>query len=283
MKKDEFKSSGTIGSADVAGLVKNSKETTLDRFRLMLIGPPGEGKTTTALTASEKAPDGMVGNEEWRDLDDLFVVLYDNGGLDTAHDFKLNVPHVDLSNEKAGTIGNLEKKILKMVAKRVEEGQTKTVIFSSLSTRDKIVLSNLQEQYEKFALYNALLANHTQFFNTVRQLPCNVIFEVHGKAVNIIEGDKDGGAAAEAARKTLQAQGLKEGDIKMDITGQAANFYRANMSLILPVASEGPKGKKEYYVYPHGTRNFESKTRFRNLDAKEPAHLQRLFRKIRGE
>jgi hypothetical protein len=258
---------------DEAIRVRDSKDTLLERFRLVLIGPPKEGKSVCAATASELFP-ATFPAPEMVDLRDMFWCLLDNGGLDGFAELNLSVPHMDLSNVNAAYIQQALTAFFEEAQKRVAAGVTKTVVLDSLTALDKLLLARLMKDYEKWGLYQAILAAHLQVFHQAKTLACNVISICHGKMVNMPED------AAAAIKQT--AAGITPGTIELDLSGQVANFYRQSMSLIIPIASKGSAGEEVYNLYPRGVKGFTGYSRFAKLEKEEPAHLGKLFAKIRG-
>jgi hypothetical protein len=250
--------------------VRDSKDTVLERFRLVLVGPPKEGKTFCAATASEHYPESLPA-KEMTNLADMFWCQLDNGGLDGFAEQNLSAPHMDLSNVPAPYLIQALQKFQEIAAERVAAGVTKTVVYDSLTALDKLLLAHLMKDYEKWGLYQAILAKHLQVFQQAKSLQCNVIFVCHGKAVTLPD-------TPEAQVKQV-ASGVTPGTIEMDLSGQVSNFYRQSMSLILPVAE---KAAGEYVICPKGFKGFAGYSRFANLAREEPAHLGKLFAKIRA-
>jgi len=273
------KLAGTVGESikgnplDEILKVRDSKDTVLDNFRLMLVGPPKEGKTFTGFTASEFYPDKLPA-AEMTDLKDLFWCALDSGALDGAKEQNLSIPHMDLSKVPGAYIQQAMRAFAEEARKRVEAGITKTVVYDSLTSLDKLLLARLMKDYEKWGLYQAVLAEHLSVFEMARALNCNVIFICHGKAVM---------ASEDSSMQTKQiAAGITPGTIEMDLSGQIGNFYRGAMSLIMPVACKGSHGNETYHIYPHGAKGFVGYSRFASLEKEEPANLRQLFAKIRG-
>jgi hypothetical protein len=78
------------------------------------------------------------------------------------------------------------------------------------------------------------------------------------------------------------ASGITPGTIEMDLSGQARDFYRQSMSLIMPICEKSIGGEKVRFLYPEGSKGFAGYTRFSGLAKEEPAHLGKLFAKIKG-
>ena len=255
--------------------VRDSKDTLLERFRLTLVGPPKEGKTHCALTASEFFPEeSAFPLTEMVDLQDMFWCLLDNGGFDGLAERRLSVPHIDLSNVPPELIIVAIRKFTDTARERILAGVTKTVVYDSLTALDKLLLTRLMKDYEKWGLYNALLAEHLKIFTAAKSLACNVILICHGKYVT---------PAEDAAGQGRQmAAGVTPGTIEMNLSGQIADFYRQSMSLIMPVSDKGRGADRSFWIHPHGAKGFAGYTRFAGLEKEEPAHLGKLFAKIRG-
>lgn len=265
-------------------LVQASSELTLKNWRMLLYGPPKHGKTFCALTASEKFPD-VEDLSEYDgpplELDDLLFLLSDEGGLDGLAEYNITVPVIDVSREGGGLIVNsLIPKIHKEIEERVKKGVTKTVIVDAISTFDRIFKAYQADQFpdprHQAQMYGAILGNHMKLFGSLKRLDCNVLIVAHAKFLI------DLGDANQAAKKSATSM-PGQSDVVPDITGAAGRYYPAAVSFQVPLLSRKmPGGKVKRTLYPLGLGRYEAGTRFtRHLDKEEPAHIQKLLRKIR--
>ena len=262
--------------ASVASLLvsKNSKEVGWDNWKLGLVGISNDGKTTLASTASEDES-GQCGDMQW--------ILVDNDGLLGFQKQGKSVDYFDLTVVPSARIVAAAKEALDATAELMREGKKKTVVFDSLSTFAALIQANVKSLYpgDKFGMWDEVLYQQMQVFDKVRSLPGNVICIVHLKAENMMKAkDADVNKVSEAKMK---AKGLNVGDLRMDISGKAYEYYQNNLSEIWAVRSKGKAPNREFNVYPYGIGGIKCKTKQNCFDACEPADLQVLFKKIRGQ
>ncbi len=270
-------------TADSGPLVKSSKDTTLDNWRMLIFGAPKTGKTFAALTASELYPQGDVlePQPELRHLSDLLFIEADEGGLDGLREYNLAADYIDVSKESGGSLINkVFPQLMKEVEARVNDGVTKTVIVDTISTIDRMLKTYFQEQFtdprHNAQMWGAVLGAHMKMFGALKRLRCNLLVIAHTKF------RLDLGDATQKARQ--QATSMPGGsDAYPDISGQAKNYYNGAVSIQMPmIASPMPGGKFKRQFYPLGVGRYEAGSRFtRFLDDKEPAHIQKLINKIK--
>lgn len=241
-------------------LIKSSKEVALTNFIVSVMGAPGAGKTRVAATAEE-------------DPSKLLWLLFDRGGVDSLADVNVDVPVMDFSTMSGLEVMNALKEQRNVIKERVAKGLTKTIVIDTATVLDRLLLVYHAERYEKFALYNAQLAAHSFIFGFLKSLPCNLVVLFHEKLLAAFD---------DAAKARLAAQGMSEGKATIDLTGQASSLYRGNSSLILVQhRQKEPNGLYSYWLCPDFP-NAETRARFSCLANREPAHLGKLFQKIRA-
>jgi hypothetical protein len=257
--------------------VQKSTDMSWKNYRLMLIGPSNEGKTECAATASEFYKEER---SEICQLQDMIWLLLDNDGLSAFKKRNLDVDFIDLTNVPLEEFEVILLKSISYVNDLLKSGEKKTVVIDSLSTVDCLIQARLKAEYEgsKFGYWDAVLAAHMKIFTALKSLEGNLIAVVHVIPVNVFgEGD-----AKKAAEAKLQAQGLKEGDLKFDIAGKSYNFYKNNFSEIWPIRAYGQAPKRTFTLHPYGIAGIEAKTKQNCFNKEEPANLQKLFEKIRN-
>lgn len=251
----------------------------LENWRIMVYGPPKTGKTFLALTASPKFPEKLPA-PEMVNLDDLFMLMFDEGGLDGLQEQNLFVPHIDLSKTSGAELMNGGiNTILLLLKKRIQEGLTKTVVIDTLSSLDVTLTAHYRNEFEGKngpQMYGSILAAHMKFFNGLRHLPCNVLILAHAKHTVDLGDDNQ-----KARKKAESMPGFA--DTIPDITGKAGRFYARSVSIQIPMLAQKVGGKMERSLYPHGYAGFEAGSRFSRLGQKEPANLNKLILKAKGE
>ncbi len=260
--------------------VKSSRAEAFQGHRSILIGRQGEGKTIASLSISEKF---TLEAKEWTVLDDLLALQFDSEGVLSAYGHKLEVPHVDLSAVSGGDMDKaIDLTFKEVVIPGVMSGKIKAITVDSISSLDAILKTHLSTTLEGQDLWTSLLAKHVKFFNRLRELSCHVIVIAHGTAVAAARTTKNEDALAEHEAQLI-ASGLEVGEIKMDITGQGAKYYRRNFSNIWPVKAKGPGHSRTYAIYPYGTEGFEWKCRLKGLNKEEPCNLLDIIRRAKEE
>jgi hypothetical protein len=256
-----------IGTAALDTLVqdKNSSESLLERYRIMLIGLANHGKTTMARTAEE-------------DPSKLRWILLDNDGLLPVPD----VDYYDLSNVPVEQTEQAARVAIKRAHEELSSGKKNTVVFDSVSTYMALIEAQVKADYagEKFGYWDAVLAAGMRTFAQLRALPGNLIVTSHVTAVHVLETKNKQVQAAQENK--LAAEGLKEGDKKLDISGKTGRFYRNNFGNIWPVYATGTSPNQEFACYPFGHLGIEGKCKFPMLSKKESPNLQQIFAKVRA-
>lgn len=280
----------TVGQAIESTLVEKTVSSAgWDNYRVMLLGKPNDGKTTSAATASEFCPEELPA-KELTFLDDMQWILLDNDGLKGLNRLNLDVDYIDLTQIQPEDIVRLCREAIRLTAQKMRDGKKKTCVFDSVSTFSQLlsafVKNNTGESGDgSWATWDAVLAKATSVFTELKSLPGNLIVISHVRAVTINIDTKKNPEEVKKQRVKLKSQGLKEGDLRIDVHGAVANYYRNNFSEIWPVWAEGEKESPDriYTIHPYGKEGIEHKSKQRCFNSVEPANLQRMFKKIRGE
>lgn len=274
MAKDIATAAATM--PDLNNLVQSSLERTAENVRVLLVGPPKHGKTITACSLSDTFPEALPA-PQLTHLNDGLLILFDAGGHDSLKGLNLTIPMIDLSRcTDEGSLVKGYNDATRILKQRVQEGQTGFAIVDSVSTFDKMLKGAVGMRLQKWELYDAMLGHHMRFFQALQALPIDIAFICHSKGL--------AEAASDSQADQRKASSLPGGaTITADITGQTLAYYRAQVSMLLPVLATklGKNTRTEYAIYPYGTQGFEAGTRF-PLAEKEPANLGRLLKKIRG-
>lgn len=253
------------------------------RFRPVLIGPPGVGKTVCAATLSEQA---SPSNGPWPrpcKLDDLLWIVTDGGdqhaGLDSLWALGMDVDYIDLSNEVGMNLINKTIEALGVAKKMVESGQKKGVVLDTASTLDRIIFTYHAERFEKWQKFDAQLGMWMKVYTALRAIPGSVCVIFHEK---YLAAPDTSTAAGADQKKRMDAEGRKAGSADLEITGQARNMFVSGTSTVLPLfIQRGMKGDERYISVTTG--EVLSKTRYPSLAPKEPPNLRLIYEKVRSE
>lgn len=276
------KATSAIGADLIEALStpKSSKATMGKRHRLILTGLGGHGKSSTAITISEQHPQEEIPEGEEVLITDLDILQYDGGGSDAYLGRGCEVPNVyDLSLAPPKHLKAAHAKILGKIKKRIKAGDCKNVLVDSVSQLDVMFKTHLAKSYDGQDLWTALLSEHMNFATELRQLDCNLVVCCHVKTVElrVKKGDDDTMALAK-----LASSDLKPGDQKLSITGQSADWYYNNFSVVCPVNRTGKGPDYSYSLHPFGVRGMKGKTRFQGLAKQEEPYLRKMLGAARG-
>lgn len=258
--------------------IQSSAELTLQNFRALVYGPPGQGKTFSCITASENCPADFTHVIQKLpprlveiNLADLLWFAFDTGALDGFLEQKLIVPTLDLSKIGGSTFTAALKEATDIAKAEVGAGRTKTIVVDTVSALDEIALMYYKEKgFEKWDLYGNLKIAHMRFAMALKALPCNVIFLCHAKAQM---------EAADAVQANKQKAG-GFGSIIPNITGDSLNHYRRDSSFIFPLLKGKENGIEGRWFYPDTQKGFEAKSRF-ILNPVEPADWRKIIGKVK--
>jgi len=259
---------------------KDSNTLNDEHYIFTFHGAKKVGKSILALTGSKFFPKELSADSPVV-LEDVMVWAFDNGALRGAKALGLQVPHVaDFAKVPYTEIFDAVKQAVVKTAELAEKGLIKWLVCDTISKLDKKLKTYWREKLagsrDKFALYDAMLASHQKFFETVNSLPCHLVFLCHSKA-NLHEDDD--------TKVRAKASGLEgvQSLIELDITGQAKDAYRGDSDMVAPVKKQrNGRGVMERVILPEGDGFYEGSSRWQGiLDPKgEPAHLGRLMEKI---
>lgn len=257
-------------------------------IRAIVFGPPGNTKTSSSVTMSEKCPADwtnlLLATPPKRDLvslDDLLWIQLDSQAMFGFNQLGVSAPTFDLSNVPGTRLFDELKDVVKQAKVRVEQGITKTIIVDTVSALDEMVtMSQRDKGLDKFDLYREILISHLRFASSLKQLKCNILFLCHAKtaAETAPVSQADGVVkAAESAARKATADGT--GTIIPAITGAALNHYRRDVSFIFSIS----KGSQTVGGKPQN--GFWFNTRHREFDTKSrlllPAVLPADWREVK--
>lgn len=240
------------------------------KIRGIVFGPPGNTKTASSVTLSEFCPADWTHirlteppKREMVSLDDMLYISFDTQATLGFNQLGVKVPQIDLSNV-GGKLFEELKAAPKLVADKVKEGKTKTVVVDTVSALDEMItLAHASAGLAKFDLYREVLLTHMRFAMALKAIDANMLFLCHAKVASDTESDSKAGEkmAANAAKKQ-SAWGT--GEIIPAITGAALNHYRRDSSFIFSVskASVAVNGKPQVGFFFHSHhQKFDTKSR----------------------
>jgi hypothetical protein len=241
----------------------------------MLLGEVDEGKTTAGISVSEQFDPLFRGPVT---IKDTLFITNERDPFEGPRQKGVDIPFwLDLTEHPGEKdFGAALNKAVSFAKEMASKGTIKNVVVDSLSSIDKTWKAHKSKAYEKWALIDALLAEHRRFL--MEQL-----FSIQARIVLIAHIKKIGDALVEDKEK-MASTGLDANDkFAMDISGwDAPKLYREQCSYIWPVRATFAKGKPtDYAIYPHGIGGIESKSKTTALSDKEPAHLYSIYQKIR--
>lgn len=235
---------------------KSLKETKSSPL-ILLVGRQGHGKTTTALTLSEKFD---VNGKPGQVIDDIMVVTNEKGALDCARhcverlDYWVDL--TDYTDQPLALYLKAEAEALAAAKDLAQEGKIKGVVYDNASTRDKILAAYKATEKEGWPLINWLLMVHRDFvMKQILPIPVPVVLTAHTQPIK------------SATPLEKETHGIDADDREViNMTGiQAAGLYRAQSSLTVPVFKTSKGGKEEYKLDLKGKNGQEAKIRFKAL------------------
>lgn len=267
----------------MAQLVESKTLPTVPKL-VGLIGPPGQGKTTCAVSVSEGYAKG--------DCSDTLLIAFDLDATVGLQARGINVPVFNFAGIDDFTV--LQKEIedaCKQIAVRVKAGQTKNVIIDTVSQFDKVLLGYFQPTArDNFDLYGSVGRWH-QWLLLRQLLPlalsgARLIVTFQPRHKFILGENEKAKKEKELQSSRNKAAGIDaEVDKLLGVSGNVAcELYRAQISLLAAVAKTRKPGGYDYWLYTDGSPlGFESKNRFQELlEPREPADLLAVYRKIEG-
>lgn len=255
---------------------KLTKDNMFEPLRAVVYGPRGSGKTSVALTLSAKCPENVALNTKPVELDDLFFILFDEGGLDTVAGYNISVPYINLAGIAPDKIEVEFHKALDTAKQRAKDGVTKSIIIDTYSSWDQIqefqcvteaAGGNTQRSYGKLA------ESHSKaYYRATVGNPANLLVLCHAKF--LIESD-------DKKNESQTAPGKPE--VIPQITGKGASKWLNNVSLELPLLASTVNGKVTREFYTKTYAGWEAKVRgSTSLAPKEPADFRTFLKKLKG-
>jgi hypothetical protein len=283
-----------------------SWDTTLDQSLIILYGPFGAGKTTTAATVSENFPKGGLptkkhsGAKPAHVLSDMFWLSFDKGATDGFRERGIAVPEFSVVRfmgdpklwKKAGfgKAPNIRQAIefgLNIATAAVAKG-AKWVVVDTLTALDSALESygrshmptNNSGDDDTRSMFGAMFYGHKLFHDAVRSLGCGVIYCCHTKDIGDVSKMKP-----EEKRKLITLVAAGGAELMPALTGKGATVYKGDASLQLAIiAKEIPnKGGLERFAYTIKQQSYEAKNRFElSLEPVERPDLGAMLKKIKG-
>lgn len=230
----------------------------MEYTRALVYGPPGAGKTFSALTFSAQCPADFAakGKPVLKrsppvEMGDMLWLSFDSGATEGMKQQGLKVRELELSQEGA-TLLSAMKDAGAAAAKSVNEGVT-TVVVDTITGLDEMLTTYWRNKgLEKWDLYGAVKISHYKFAMEIKALKANVVFLCHAKAL------MDPADATQANK--IQAAGFAK--IVPDITGGALNHYRRDSSFVFPCIKGKENNEEGHWFYTENAKGFEAKSRF---------------------
>lgn len=263
----------------VSQLSFKSLQKSPSRECILILAKGKEGKTTCALTASEKfAIDGKPGL-----IDDIGIITFDATGLAYAkamgYEFSYWIDMSDYLNKGSAIMDKTLADATKMMYDAAVEGKIHTLIVDPISTLDVFWQAELAKSYENWVLTEQLNLKHKRFLmDQLMPIPCNLVLTMHVKKLNV--------ASMDTQKK--DSVGLDPEDTQvMDIGGfNGPKLYRNQSSQILPLKRLRGKtvAEDKYYLYPRGVDGIEAGGRHKILELQDklPADMKEVFRLIKS-
>ncbi len=266
---------------------------------LVIFGPPGHGKTTVSATLSEffptdrldMTPAQLVG-QRMVDLEDLFWVSYDPAATAALAQFRVKVRALEMRevfqslgpagpqawSRRAGEILDsiLPKKLKAVVDDTVSSYDHRLVEYHDTNP-PKTSSGSIDVRAKWIIIRTAHLRRKHQTDAVCASRGAQLVTLAHAAASLEADG-KD--RAAELTNTKREAEG-QEGNIVPLITGKAQSAFKGDSSLQLVLMKETLGRETKRFLYRE-LDGWECKSRLSGfLDAKEPANLQAIMRKIR--
>lgn len=254
----------------------------LDDLGFIICGPPAVGKTWAAGMLSKHWPKTLPPKKKV-DLKDALWLPFDRGATDGFLEYGISVDQIDVQAMlREMTITQTLEAIQDDLETASEDLNKRIWVVDTVSKLDKLIVTHWTDhqprtkhgEVDGFGIYRSVLNTHRRFYDLMTQLPGQVIFLCHNKAVPDLQPD---GAKRQKAAKGLPGHVDKD----LDITGQALGMYYADSSVILTLIArkQGKNWERHFHTQPH--MGFPCKNRFqRSLSEKEPADLKKIVAKI---
>lgn len=249
----------------------------------LIMGNPKNGKSVTACTASDFAPEEITAATEATDrtyLSDTLTIQFDTDGHQGPRSCGL-VPYVfdlSLATEYRDLVKGLGEAV-QAAAVAVKVNGIKYVIIDTVTTLDIMLTTQLKKLHEGQQLYGALLKHHMDFCLGLKALPVTVIVLSHLRYNHPLLEAQEMKDQARKRASSLPGQI----DYSMDLTGKSAAYYKGAVSGVFVVYKKlAPKNSDdppEYRLITDNMNGYEAGNRF-GLTEEEPAHLRKLFKKI---
>jgi hypothetical protein len=279
--------------AKYQGMLKPSGGQELSDSLIIILGAPGAGKTTLAVTASEFMPDALPA-PKFTMLEDVVVIGCDEGATDGLASLGLGVKLIDF-NAIDRDLKNPTQSMQVAIDLAVGSG-AKICVWDTVSKFDLLLNAWLTEHKElwtgqgggedKFAMFRYILATYQVLMTSFRKFSGLRIANFHAKAL-YDDLTKDA-TQKERTERQDKAQGVGGmASLVLDVSGRARDLWTRDASLVLGVRQLQIPGKaglqREVLTTFDAGADMLTKNRFESrLPAKIPANLRAAIRLVRG-
>lgn len=293
MKAPETPTVSTAPFSASKAAMTSSLNLTARQLKVLLLGQSKVGKTIAANLAAKNSPDKVPAEKltklvgvlnfqiESQATDSLLAQnLYTEQVIDMAPELarlsQANVP----GPEAERAFKQLWRESCELAAREREAGTVQTISVDTLTTLDIFVLALAAKNVNEGPQRGTYAANmHQWLFSALLATGCDLIFLAHGKVPFMMEDKKDATKnAMMEARHTAQSV-AGDGFIEPDIQGRARAFYERQCDCIVPLILTD---SKERFIGTSPEDGFISAVRYPFLARREPAHMGKLFNKIRS-
>jgi energy-coupling factor transporter ATP-binding protein EcfA2 len=274
-------------------MLKPSGGAELSDSLILILGAPGAGKTTLAVTASEFMPDKLPA-EKFTDLSDVVVIGCDEGATDGLASLNLGVKLIDF-NAIDRDLKNPTQSMNVAIDLACGSG-AKICVWDTVSKFDMLLNAwlNLESnkamfesegKEDKFKMFRYILATYQVLMTEFRKFKGLRIANFHAKAMfDDLTKDATQKDRTERADKAQGVGGMAS--LVLDVSGRARDLWGRDASLILGVRQiQAPGGKLQRQVITQFDANADMlvKNRFESrLPAQIEPNLRKAINTIRG-
>jgi hypothetical protein len=273
---------GAPGTKAPAGTSIVEDSSSVDDFRINIVGPPGVGKTFAAMTASKYW--GKPGK-----LKDMLHIAFDTNPGAGFGELGYTVPTINvrklLATGQCKTILDVLTLISTQARAHIAGCPEKvTIVCDTMSALDKMLASYWDKNCpitksgnkDTMQMWVMLRNTHIRFYHDTNNMDANLIMIFHAKAVAEAEGKM-----GEEQQKKIKATGLS--GITLDITGGSLNIYTGDSSAIFWMTAKKAGGKQFVRkLHPLGLGEALGKNRWqKSLEEEEDADLGKIIAKIK--
>lgn len=266
--------------------VSRSSEGFLKHWWWTLYGPAKGGKTVAAASLSEFCPEELPHKGPPIFLEDVLFLEWDQNGTESLKPLGLDAPRIECFDATADMKSLTQKteEMHKDITAEVAKGKIKTIIWDTLGTYlaawDRFQADLTPPETNTSVYYKQIQNRMQRALDPLKKLPVNVLFVVHSKSNVAFMESKE--TQSERTRRSVDGLAGSSGAIfTLGLSSSASAYLKKQCSAIIPLHVENEKGKIQRFVLPNGGSGYEGGLRYPGLDAKEPAHLGLLVKKIK--